>query len=146
MQLAPGVQGKFLSKLIQGWSQLTWRAWGRNWGYWILVPWVSTIEYRCLLCAPSSCVATPPASDSKSGGREVHLVIDWGVCVSVCVCTLAVWSSEHEASRVLDGSHFIAFTPFYNWTTTMIATTSLPVLNKAWVRALLALPSPYWAK
>ena len=146
MQLAPGVQGKFLSKLIQGWSQLTWRAWWRNWGYWILVPWDSTIEYRCLLCAPSSCVATPPASDSKSRGREVHLVIDWGVCVSVCVCTLAVWSSEHEASRVLDGSHFIAFTPFYNWTTTMIATTSLPALNKAWVRALLALPSPYWAK
>ena len=34
------------------------------------------LEYRCLLCAPSSCVATPPASDSKSGGREVHLVID----------------------------------------------------------------------
>ena len=146
MQLAPGVQGKFLSKLIQGWSQLTWRAWGRNWGYWILVPWDSTIEYRCLLCAPSSCVATPPASDSKSGRREVHLVIDWGVCVSVCVCALAVWSSEHEASRVLDGSHFIAFTPFYNWTTTMIATTSLPALNKAWVRALLALPSTYWAK
>ena len=146
MQLAPGVQGKFLSKLIQGWSQLTWRAWWRNWGYWILVPWDSTIEYRCLLCAPSSCVATPPASDSKSRGREVHLVIDWGVCVSVCVCTLAVWSSEHEASRVLDGSHFIAFTPFYNWTTTMIATTSLPALNKAWVRAFLALPSPYWTK
>ena len=28
----------------------------------------------------------------------------------------------------------------------MIATTSLPALNKAWVRVLLALPSPYWAK
>ena len=114
--------------------------------YWILGPWDSTIEHRCLLCAPSSCVATPPASGSKSGGRKDHLVIDGGVCLCVCVCTLAVWSSEHEASRVLDGSHFTAFTPFYNWTTTMKATTSLPALNKAWVRALLALPSPYWAK
>lgn len=27
-------------------------------------------------------------------------------------CTLAVWSSEHEASRVPDGSHFTALTPF----------------------------------
>ena len=81
----------------------------------------------------------------------------------VCVCTLAVWSSEDEASRVLDGSHFTAFTPIYNRTTTMKATTSLPALNKArvrallalpslielnkaWVRALLALPSPYYSK
>ena len=122
-------------------------------GYWILVPWDSTIEYRCLLCAPSSCVATPPASDSKSGWREVHLVIDGGVCVCVCVCALAVWSSEHEASRVLDGSHFTAFIPFYNWTTTIIATTSLPALNKAWVRALFdwvrpirLSPRPYLAQ
>ena len=26
----------------------------------------------------------------------------------------------------------------------MMATISLPALNTAWVRALLALPSPYW--
>ena len=26
---------------------------------------------------------------------------------------MAVWSSEHEASRVPDGSHFTALTPFY---------------------------------
>ena len=31
----------------------------------------------------------------------------------IATCTLAVWSSEHEASRVPDGSHFTALTPFY---------------------------------
>ena len=54
-------------------------------GYWILVPWDSTIEYRCLLCAPSSCVATPPASDSKSGWRGSSSS-HWRRCVCVCLC------------------------------------------------------------
>ena len=43
------------------------------------------------------CSFKPPASDSKSGGREVHLVIDGGVCVCVSVCV--PWQCGHRSTK-----------------------------------------------
>ena len=39
----------------------------------------------------------------------------------------AVWSSEHEARRVPDGSHFTAFTPLYRVSKVIADKLTLPM-------------------